>query len=575
MSHSIEYLMFKYEGEVMPGPEQVLHRLHRAFLADGFQVTGAVYTPSGRIGLEARHILAANYDTGERKKSYYIEGTPYERGYLLGLLAEPEISDMAVNFAGNIVYDYIDMKFLNSFPAARELIVSLIYGLSRNTWASQPQHVLEEIEGMIEGCKKRNPSTRVDESRLVALNAGFDLLCALVYTGKFLEGIIPRLFPADIRLPMMCNAFSVFGGAAAGEHFFGRDFMFVTAGVLQNHIAHIITLPLGGNPQDMLYPFVNITAPGLAGSPSAMNIRGVAGGVNMSPAANCDVDNIGFNSLLLLRESIMRAGSALSASGVIQNAKRGVSWNYALSDGYTDTACTVEAGASWKHTDVLSYPAKELLSYLPSQEFLSSHVTAPLYNGCAVRWCGAPFPDSFYKFNRGLWDNYNASYGQSAHLFHDAFFPGGFINRTPHEKNCPASLYFAPQRTGRDVHITTNHFLLPHMRLAAMHPWTATLVQRYVNDIQWRYDELNHQIRRVLFERGAVDYIYAKRLIDFLAPYGKFPQYYHRSPKSADGKQTRIEGCTTLFDLKRLTAESHYGYYCDDWVKTTLPAYFS
>jgi hypothetical protein len=45
----------------------------------------------------------------------------------------------------------------------------------------------------------------------------------------------------------------------------------------------------------------------------------------------------------------------MGAANVIQDAKRGVSWNYVLSDGANDVACTVEAGAFNGHIDCLSY----------------------------------------------------------------------------------------------------------------------------------------------------------------------------------------------------------------------------
>jgi hypothetical protein len=116
---------------------------------------------------------------------------------------------------------------------------------------------------------------------------------------------------------------------------------------------------------------------------------------------------------------------------------------------------------------------------------------------------------------------------------------------------------------------------MPYMRLFAMDPWCAEVASGNVNDIQWRYDMLNHLINETLAEQGSVSYGSAKQLIDFLAPYGRFPHYYDKNAKSRDGKTTRIEGCTSLFDLKARSAESHYGYYADEWVKTTLPAYLS
>ncbi|MEZ4357121.1 MAG: hypothetical protein R2876_00570 [Eubacteriales bacterium] len=553
--------------------ESHFSKLYKAFSADGFKVKKRAYTESGMLGIEAKHMTAADRDTGKMKTSYYLEGNPYERGYLLGLLAEPEISDMSVNFVDNIIFDFIGLDFLNVFPLLQKLLVSFIHDISRSTWESQPKHIRDEVNGILNGCKKSNPKTPVTLSRLSIMNVGIDVLCALVYTGSFLRKQVPQLAPKDIHLAMMCNAFSIFGAAASGGHFFARDFMFASGGVLQKNLAHIICLP---SKQDKvpLNPHVSITAPGMIGSISAMNIKGVAAGLNMSPAANCDIDHVGINSMLLLRESILYGSSASDSAEVVKDAKRGVSWNYVFSDGVSDTACTVEAGASLNNIDFLSYPPASLRPYLPDDKFLSSHEPAPFKNGTMTRWYGAPFPDIYFKFNAGLFEYYKARYNPWIRLYKDAFLPDGFINRTIEEKNCPSNFYFAPQRTQQDVFITTNHFLLPHMRLCAMDPWVALITIGKVNDLQWRYDELNHQVRQELIKNGSINYKTAKHLADYLSPYGKFPEYYEDNPKSSDGKDIRIEGCTSLFDLKNLTVESHFGYYKDKWVKTTLPAYF-
>lgn len=549
-------------------------KLYNAFADDGFLIKKRVYTASGKLGVVAEHVSVTNYGTGLKKLSYYLEGTPYERGYLLGLLAEPSVADMAVSFVDNIVFDFLGLEFLNRFPLLQKLLVALIQELSEDAWASQPRHVRDEARGLLDGCRKANPSTPVTQARIGIMNVGFDVLCALFYTGDMLRKRAPQLKPEHIRLAMMCNAFSVFGDAAGGGHYFGRDFTFATGDTLHNHLAHIIHHPqsVGG---ETVYPHVSVAAPGIIGSVSAMNLSGVAAGLDMSPAACCDTKHTGFNSLLLLRECIMCGDTAAKAADIIVGARRGVSWNYVLSDGGTDTACTVEAGAAWPTIDFLSYPAKELLPVLPDAQYLSMHQPVPLKNGAMVRWYNGDFPDSYLGFNDGLWQHYQKTRDPHIRLYPNALLPDGFINRTPEEKNCPSSFYFAPQRAEANVFITTNHFLLPHMRLCAMDPWCAQVTQGKVNDIQWRYDELNHQIREALQARGSIDYAMAKRLIDFLAPYGRFPKYHHKSPKSSDGKTAQIGGCVSLFDLKARTVESHYGYYADEWVKTTLPAYFN
>lgn len=121
--------------------------------------------------------------------------------------------------------------------------------------------------------------------------------------------------------------------------------------------------------------------------------------------------------------------------------------------------------------------------------------------------------------------------------------------------------------------IVTNHFIIPEMQLYSMHPWTSRVLGMKINDIQWRYDTLNFEIMQALNENGSVNYSMAKKLIDFLAPYGKYASYYEKNPRSHDGREIRIEGCTSMFDLKNLVVESHFGYYCDQWIKITLHQY--
>ncbi|MFC2094894.1 hypothetical protein ACFLSW_00435 [Candidatus Bipolaricaulota bacterium] len=53
--------------------------------------------------------------------------------------------------------------------------------------------------------------------------------------------------------------------------------------------------------------------------------------------------------------------------------------------------------------------------------------------------------------------------------------------------------------------------------------------------------------------------------------------YHYKRYKNRACKQSKrriaIEGAVTLFDLKRRTIESYFGYYGDEWVKLQLPSY--
>jgi hypothetical protein len=163
-----------------------LKTVYRAYAEDGFRARAAYVLPDA-LGVLAVHKTAKDYDTGRGKTSYYLEGTPYARGYLLGMLAEPQISEMAINFTDNILFDFVSADFLNNFPFLQKLMVSLLYELCDDAYAALPAHIHEEIDGVLAGCKKANTRTKVTKSRLIVMNTGFDALCALVYTGGFLR----------------------------------------------------------------------------------------------------------------------------------------------------------------------------------------------------------------------------------------------------------------------------------------------------------------------------------------------------------------------------------------------------
>lgn len=542
-----------------------------AFSKDGFDVVKIV-KKFNRIGVAAESKSVANYDTGRMKKAYYIEGSGYEMGFLLGSLAESEIASMTVEFADKVVFSFIGSKFLEKLKLLQEALIYLIYELSKRAYAALPREFRDEIQGLYDGCRSVNPGTRVSMERLIALNIGIDVLCSMVYTGNFSIRGLPDVEPEDFRVPLMCNAFSVSGEAAGNGHYFGRDFMFPTADVFQDTAAMILYNPLP-LPGKKALPFVSVTAPGMVGSISAMNLKKTAAGVDMSPGANCEPQRIGTNSLLLVRLCIQEGDSAAAAARLIAETPRGVSWNYIIADGENDRACVAEAGCSGAVTDILQFPAEDARPFLPKVNPAAG--PGGLYNGVMLRWNDYSYPMGYLDYNPGLWAYYNKKHSSQKRINPYAFSVKGFINKV-NEKNCPSNFYFAPQREDSDdLVLATNHYIIPEMRYFAMHPWTSRVIGDIVNDIQWRYDELNRQIADTIEQKGYIGYESARELISFLSPYGQYPSYYAGNPKSRDGREIRIEGCVSLFDLKKLTVESHYGYYCDKWVKLNLSNYFA
>ncbi len=578
-------------------PARRLIHLTEAFTSDGFEVV-RVNTYNGRIGITAENKSVLNYDTGKPKKAYYVEGTPYETGYLMGSMAEEEVSRM-MEYTDRVVFSFIGSKILEKIKLLQSTLIRIVYELSKKAWDQLPEMIREEVRGIYDGCKSRNPKTRVNMEKLIVLNTGIDILCSMIYSGNFFRTGMEGVEPEDFDIPMMCNAFTACGKSAGNSCFFGRDFTFPSADVFQDTAALIIYAPMkpevqagggqeatrragsvsgindaesvlmGREPQ----PFVNLAAPGMIGSVAAMNLQGAAFGVNMSPGANCDPDNIGINSLLMTRICAQYSTSATDAASLLTRLPKGVSWLYIIADG-SGRSCIAEAGASWPKPDLMQYPDEEFRPLLPDADFLKSHATVPYQNGVMFRWNDYKYPQDYLAFNQQLWQHYNELKKKQNVIYADAFDETGYINRTG-DQNCPSSFYFAPQREDSDeLLVAANHYVIPEMRYFAMHRWTQRIIGKRVNDIQWRYDELYHQLRDRLEEKGSIDIFDARELISFLAPYGKYRGYYAENPKSRNSKEIRIEGAVSVFELKSKVVESHYGYYCDKWVRLTLPAYF-
>lgn len=551
-----------------------LIQLNEAFRRDGFEVVKAI-TYNGRRGIAAENKSILNYDTGKPKKAYYLEGTAYEMGYLMGRLAEKEVAQM-MDYADRVVFSFIGSKVLEKFKLIQSLFIKLVYELSKKAYQQLPDEIREEIRGIYEGCKAFNSKTKVDMDHLTVLNMGIDIICSMVYSGKFSTREELGIEPEDFTIPMMCNAFTVCGKSAGNGFYFGRDFTFPTSDVFQDTAASIIYNPVPGpNGTRMPIPFVNISAPGMVGSIAAMNMEGVALGVNMSPGANCDPGKLGVNSLLMTRMCVQYSDSAQSAADLIVRLPRGVSWLYIIADGKSGRSCAAEAGAPVPLQDLMQYPMEEFRLLLPDMGYLLEHSSVPYQNGVMFRWNDYHYPLGYLSFNKKLWSYYNEKHKKELTIHQGAFDEKGYINKTG-EENCPSSFYFAPQRENNDeILVVTNYCIIPQMRYFAMHGWTQRIIGKRVNDIQWRYDELNRAIYDRLEARGRIGFEDARELISFLSPYGKNKEYHADNPRSRDGKQLRIEGCVSLFDLKNKVVESHYGYYCDRWVRLTLPEYFS
>jgi len=599
-------------------------KLQRAFAEDGFDVTKQVWIGNSepRLGLRAEHRTARNRSAA-RKRAYYVEGSPWEMGFLMGRLAESRIQKMSEDYIENFIrsmipwarnrktkeddwplYDWLVERVNDLVPANVPTVKEL-----------EPR--IDEIRGMVAGCLDANHRTEVTEKRLWALNAGVDCLFSILYQFKLVKLLFGKRADA-LELPSACNALAVLNEAAEDGALFARDFMFPACDIFQDNACMTIYNPLPRVDEGPL-PIVAMTAPGFVGSVAAMNIRGVAAGVDVVHGGNNDPDHLGINSLLFVRHAIENGPTIEAAVERALEAPRGVTWLYPMAadggEGGLDRACVVEASATPRDAegrpssslDVLSFPRKRLLKdrVLPNDVYLREHSLpgTEARNGAMVRWDDFQGTTTFVQaFNEKLWKR--TWWGRlSWPLAKDQFGPSGRLNKRHWQTRCPAGSYFAPLRgePGRVV-ITSNHYLCPEMRLTAMDERTNILdgVSQAANESQWRYDQLNYLVRQ---ERGygeddndpdaadlkPISYATAKRLINFLepactggnrCPYVRQRHCFHfRKYRPPQCRRRRspgpipIEGAVSLFDLRRRTIESYFGYHGDLWVKLSLMAY--
>ncbi len=449
----------------MNDPEAKIERLREAFAADGFAVPAeSVIVYRDRVGIRAIHRTARAYEGGVPKTAYYIEGTPFEMGFLMGRLAEPETTRMTEMF--------IDRVFLAMFreavsgerldfvgtrgprlAAAHRLLIGLMRDMIRvrHVRADIPVRYHREIRGIVAGCReaarREGRSTAVSAEALWVLNAGLDCILSRTYTGILLP---KRLRPKDLWMPIACNGFAILNDAASGGPLFGRDFMFPTGGIYHEVAAHVVCNPVADREDDVVRPFVSMTAPGIIGTVAGMNCDGVAGGVNMAVGANCDPSRPGFNSLLLLRDAIERARNIKRAVERIVDARRGVTCEYIFAGvgvhGGADRACVVEAGASTDDMAFLDYPGDRVKPLLPDETFLERHRSTDVLRGAMVRWDDYQVPQEYLEFNGDLCERFRRSVPDTA------FEPIGRINRTPTDRIAPAgTTSLRPGAVGRSA----------------------------------------------------------------------------------------------------------------------------
>jgi hypothetical protein len=633
----------------MPSKRERYEKIRAAFASDGWMAVPVKDRAGGSgptefaergdlIGVAAERPAVRDSgpeDSARRKQAYYVEGTGFDRGWLLGFMAEAEASRMCAEYVPNVIFDFLSLPGLMKcdFPPIRKMKRAIIEAIAKDSLSKRegiPQEYIDEIKGLVEGAAAADPLTKVNFNDLWALNFGIDCLVAHIYSQslRIKERRFAKYF---LTVPFGCNAFAFSGEYSKdGGCLFGRDFMFPTAGVFQDVGCLVVGNPRPGRAgapgpgEERLH--VAMLAPGMVGAVCAMNEAGFASGIEMLPHPLCDPERPGFNSLGMVRDIGSRC--ALIGEGVARIAShlRGTSWIYAMADregggAMAETCKSLPAGERFPYLDGAPRYWRKRLPRAETLELWREREGNPPHDrGVIPRSNDYAIPEELLALNRRLLRAYNLnlrsrvreflikSFGTLAKLFsleylsfgaflrdfvaafeptrrfrRRAFRERGVICKSPGEDRTPGPYYFPPQRRQREGWIiVTNHCFSPEIRASGMTEWMALLAGERANDFQYRYDKLNRLAIGAYEERGPFDFEAAWDLIDFLRPDpdGPCPDYYaagiSRRKRRADPDYWRkifVHGSVSLCDLKALRMRSLWGYYGDEAAEIGLEGY--
>ena len=166
-----------------------------AFAADGFAVTGALAFGSG-VGVAARSMTASINGSAQLfKPAYFVSGSAYEMGFLLGALAEPRVAQMTSTFVEHIVpaliSESLDAWLQNStlapvYDALCAALADLLESDAARYFAASvaagavPPALVDEMHGLADGAKSVNASTPATFTTVATINFGYDMLLALI-----------------------------------------------------------------------------------------------------------------------------------------------------------------------------------------------------------------------------------------------------------------------------------------------------------------------------------------------------------------------------------------------------------
>lgn len=584
----------------------------------------------GAMGLtETTHYSASDFSeedvarmvlskTGPRKSVYYIKGTAYEMGYLLGRLNSEDIEAVCTTYIRHIPSQFFSPTFDLAMRTAPVLynvmyefllemfVQSLMEGAVQHfrkavSVGDIPVRFVEEMRGIIAGAK--NP--QITEDRLIAANYGIDYIYMQIMSGQLLRKVkrawelLPHTEKFEdhfLTTPDMCNAFMVSGAATlTGEDsYFMRDFQFMNGNVYHRACTIIIRQPV--DPAFQLTASVGM--PGMIGSVVCLNDDGVVMGANLVRSTAINRDRLGLGCLMTIRACVEQSKSVDDVEHTLKQIHIGIPWIYYAQDGSGNMRVFETIAESCGSADIMTAHVwiknPELMALLPPSSELQRW--AELEDHSPSVWPRTAVPPLhsdavFHQWSTPLLTHFKLPELASEERWRTG---GYFYNSWVEEQAAVITLmnyYFPPWRhVGEGILVVTNNFLNPLLRLTQMSTM-ANMTERMSVGNQWRYDDMTAQLQA---EYGRLTYDTCKSILTFLSPW-KHPDYpqnmelnnlsseyafldviqgrHHDRQKNP--VSTLHAGSLTIVDTRTCWLENKNGYWGTDWYGIHLKNYAS
>ena len=265
-------------------------------------VAGYVYTHPVRGPKQAVDVAAQAYvEEVDGTSVVHLKGTPYEMGYQHGALCSERVRAGLEAFEALLEMGQRE----TGIPVfVMNFLLDCVY---RRSSPYIPDKFERELEGLADG-------------------SGVPLAA------------LRRVHVISLLTERNCSSFAVFGKATAdGRLFHGHNFDWNMEAGIQNNAALFLYEPKGG------VPFAAYGYAGMIGYVSGMNMQGIS--VGFIGAVTRDGRSAGLPLMLTLRKVLEEAGSVDEARAIIEQAHRGVGYNYVIADGKRNEARAFETTA--------------------------------------------------------------------------------------------------------------------------------------------------------------------------------------------------------------------------------------